>query len=168
MRKLMVAATTAAVVVAAALVFAQDAGKPAKRKPIDVGAGKVAWFDITSSSLEKSRDFYGKLFGWRFEKYAATNLALMIYAGDTSIGTLRVAEGKVSQWNGVVYIQVDDVVASCDKLKELGGTLAPGFPFDLSDKTGAIGLGTDPTGHPIGLYSQKLVAAGKGEKPGGK
>jgi len=162
MRRFVVATTTvAAAVVAAALVFAQDAVKPAKRTSIDVGVGKVAWFDVTTSNLAKSRDFYAKLFGWTFEKYPGTDLAVMIHAGGAPIGTLRVAEGKVSQWNGVVYIQVDDVVASCKTLAELGGTLAPGFPFDLSDGTGAIGLGTDPVGHPIGLYSKKLVAAGQ-------
>ena len=28
----------------------------------DVGSGRVAWFDITTTSLPRSKDFYGKLF----------------------------------------------------------------------------------------------------------
>jgi predicted enzyme related to lactoylglutathione lyase len=70
------------------------------------------------------------------------------------IGTLRVAEGRISPFNGVVYVQVTDLQASCRKAQELGGTLAPGFPFNLPDGVGAIGLALDPAGHPIGLYSR--------------
>jgi hypothetical protein len=39
--------------------------EPPKPKP-DVGAGRIAWFDITSSSLAQSKAFYGNLFGWEF------------------------------------------------------------------------------------------------------
>ena len=80
-----------------------------------------------------------------------------INAGDTGIGTLRGAEGKISPFNGVVYVQVNDVEASCQKVKELGATVVPGFPFNLSGDVGAIALVRDPGGHPIGLYSRKLL-----------
>jgi hypothetical protein len=29
--------------------------------PADVGAGRIAWFDITTTSLAKSKDFYGEI-----------------------------------------------------------------------------------------------------------
>ena len=45
------------------------------------------------------------------------------------------------------------------KAKELGGSVPPGFPFDLPDGIGAIALVQDPGGHPIGLYSRKLLPA---------
>jgi predicted enzyme related to lactoylglutathione lyase len=54
----------------------------------------------------------------------------------------------------VVYVQVTDLPASCQKAKELGGTIPPGFPFDLPDGIGAIALVVDPAGHPVGLYSR--------------
>lgn len=50
-----------------------------------------------------------------------------------------------------------DLPASCQKVKELGGTVVPGFPFNLPDGTGAIDLVVDPSGHPIGLYSRTLL-----------
>jgi predicted enzyme related to lactoylglutathione lyase len=73
------------------------------------------------------------------------------------IGTLRGAEGKISGFNGVVYIQVADIQASCGKAKELGGSVVPGFPFDLPDGIGAICLILDPSGHPMGMYSRTLI-----------
>jgi len=129
----------------------------AQTKP-DVGPGRVAWFDITTTDMATSRAFYGALFGWTFTPVAGTDLAVEIVVGGAGIGTLRRAEGKISPYNGVAYIQVADVQASCNKAKELGGTVIPGFPFDLDGGRGAVGLVVDPAGHPIGLYSQTPLA----------
>lgn len=126
----------------------------AKSPHADVGAGRVSWFDITTSDLAKSKDFYGNLFAWTFNSLKGTDRAVEIVADGTSIGTLRVAEGKISPFNGVVYIQVSDMQASCKKAQELGGTIVTGFPFNLFDGAGAVGLLLDPAGHPIGLYSR--------------
>lgn len=124
----------------------------------DVGPGRVAWFDITTTSLPLSKEFYGKLFDWQFTPVAGTDLAAEIVAGGTAIGTLRVADGKIAQFNGVVYIQVADVQASCQKAKELGGMIPPGFPFNLPDGKGAVAVLADPAGHPVGLYSRTPIA----------
>ena len=59
---------------------------------------------------------------------------------------MRVAEGKISAFNGVVYVQVTDIQASCKKAKGRGWTVVPGFPFDLPDCRGAVGLFPDPSG----------------------
>ena len=120
----------------------------------DVGPGRIAWFDITTTNLAQSKEFYGKLFDWQFTPVQGTDQAAEIVAGGTAIGTIRVADGKISGFNGVVYVQVTDIQAGCKKAKELGGMVIPGFPFNLPDGTGAIGLIVDPSGHPIGLYSR--------------
>lgn len=123
----------------------------------DIAPGRIAWFDLTTSDLPRSKRFYEQLLGWQFAPVQGTDLAAEIVAGGMGIGTLRVAEGKSSPFNGVVYVHVSDVQASCAKVKDLGGTVAPGFPFDLPDGTGAIGLILDPTGHPLGLYARTLI-----------
>lgn len=133
------------------------AATPKTPKP-DVGPGRVAWFDITTTSLLRSKDFYGKLFDWQFTPIQGTDLAVEIVAGGTAIGTIRAAEGKISAFDGVVYVQVTNIQASCKKAKELGGTIPPGFPFNLQDGIGAIALVVDPAGHPIGLYSRTPLA----------
>ncbi len=147
---------------ASALLQAQS--QPTKSMPADVGSGRVAWFDITTTDIAKSKEFYGKLFDWKFIPVKGTNLAIEIVSGGTSIGTIRVAEGKISPFNGVVYIQVDDIQASCKKAVELGGTLIPGFPFNLSGRPGAIGLINDPVGHPLGMYSRTPLPTTPGSK----
>ena len=144
-----------AMILASALVTGElQAATP----PADVGPGRIAWFDITTTNLPQSKDFYGKLFDWKFTPVQGTDQAAEIVAGGTPIGTLRVAEGQITAFNGVVYVQVSDIQASCKKAKELGGTIPPGFPFNLPDGIGAIALVVDPAGHPIGLYSRTPLA----------
>ncbi len=134
---------------------------PRKSPPADVGRGRIAWFDITTSNLPQSKEFYSKLFDWSFTPLQGTDQAVEIVARGRAIGTLRGAEGTISAFNGVVYIQVTDLQASCEKAKELRGTLAPGFPFNLPDGTGAIALVLDPSGHPVGMYSRTPLALDK-------
>ncbi|HXY31200.1 MAG TPA: hypothetical protein VEI06_10880 [Gemmatimonadaceae bacterium] len=129
--------------------------------PRDVGAGRVAWFDLTTTNIAQSKDFYGKLFDWTFNPVAGTDQAADIVSRGERIGTLRVADGKISPFNGVVYVQVSDIQASVKKAKELGATIPPGFPFNLADGTGAIALVVDPSGQPVGLYSRTLLPAAK-------
>ncbi len=134
-------------------IHAQTPAPAEKTPPIDAGAGRIAWFDITTPDLSAAKNFYGKLFGWTFKPTPGSEFAVEISAGSARIGTIRVAEGKLSPFNGMVYVQVSDVAASCEKAKELGATVPPGFPFDLPEGGGTVGVAVDPLGHPIGLYS---------------
>src|SRR5262245_9102562 len=148
MRNVILAMTAALTLVAGQI----HADSP--KMPADVGPGRVPWFGITTKNLPEDKEFYGKLFDWQFTAVKGTDQAAEIVSRGTAIGTLRVADGQISGFNGVVYVQVSDIQASCKKAKELGGTIVPGFPFNLPDGTGAIGLVLDPSGHPMGMYSR--------------
>jgi hypothetical protein len=125
--------------------------------PADVGPGRVAWFDITTKDVSRAREFYGKMFDWTFTAVAGTEQAVEINSRGTGIGTIRRADGAISGFNGVVYIQVEDVRAASEKAKALGATVVEGFPFNLANGTGAISLIVDPSGHPVGLYSRTPI-----------
>jgi predicted enzyme related to lactoylglutathione lyase len=143
-----------ALIIAITFVIGEVNAAPPKAPPANVGSGRVAWFDITTNSLPRSKQFYGRLFDWKFTPVQGTDQAAEIVAGGKAIGTLRVAEGTISTSNGVVYIQVTDIQASCNKAKALGGTVVDGFPFNLPDGIGAIAVVVDPAGHPVGMYSR--------------
>jgi predicted enzyme related to lactoylglutathione lyase len=132
-----------------------------KAPPPDVGSGRIAWFDISTTNVAKAKEFYGGLFGWTFAPVMGTDQAAEIVSGGRPIGTLRRADGPISGFNGVVYVQVADLPASCKKAKDLGATIPEGFPFNLPDGTGAIALLVDPFGHPMGMYSRTLLPAAK-------
>jgi predicted enzyme related to lactoylglutathione lyase len=143
-----------AVILTAILVQGSLRSATSKDLPQDVGPGRIAWFDLTTSDLAKSRDFYGKLFSWTFDPVKGTDQAVEIVSRGLHIGTLRGAEGPIGTFNGVVYVQVDDMPASCRKAKELGGTIPEGFPFNLPGGIGTIALVVEPSGHPVGMYSR--------------
>ncbi|HEV8120842.1 MAG TPA: VOC family protein [Candidatus Polarisedimenticolia bacterium] len=146
-------------IVVSLLIISVIAG-PARAEPAkkpDVGAGRVAWFDITTKDMARSKEFYGKLFDWQFTSVQGTDLAVEIVAGGTPIGTIRVAEGAISPFNGVSYVQVADIQAACKKARDLGAKVVEGFPFNLADGAGAIGLFVDPAGHPMGMYSRTPI-----------
>jgi predicted enzyme related to lactoylglutathione lyase len=147
-----------AMILASALATGELHAATPKTPPADVGPGRIAWFDITTTSLPRSKEFYGKLFDWRFTPVQGTDQAAEIVAGGTAIGTLRVADGTIGAFNGVVYVQVTDIQASCKKARERGGTIPAGFPFNLPDGIGAVAVVVDPAGHPVCLYSRTPIA----------
>lgn len=151
----------AVVVLTLTLLGAESQVLSGQSLPADAGPGRIAWFDLSTTDLARSKAFYGQLFGWGFTPVQGTDQAAEIVAGGTPIGTLRAADGSISVFNGVVYVQVSDLRASCEQAKALGGTVAPGFPFDLPGGIGAIALVVDPGGHPIGLYSRTPLATGR-------
>lgn len=138
---------------AMALPAAQEPPEPAKQAPSAGNLGRVVWFDITTTDLKKSADFYRQLFGWTITITPGNDQFAYIEVQGTRIGNLRVADGPISMGDGVVYIQVADIRQGSAKAAKLGGTIAPGFPFDLPDGSGAISLIKDPCGHPIGMFS---------------
>jgi hypothetical protein len=132
-------------------------GVAAQAMPADVGPGRIAWFDLATTNLAKSVEFYRELFGWQFTPVQGTDLAVEIVAGGQPIGTLRVADGAISTFNGVVYVQVTGLAGLVARAKALGGTVPPGFPFNLPGGRGAIALVVEPGGHPIGLYDRSTL-----------
>lgn len=150
---------TAAILLTLSLSMAPASIASAQALPADVGAGHIAWFDLATNDIAKSRAFYTQLFGWEFAPVEGTDQAAEIVAGGTHIGTIRTADGALSPFNGVVYVQVDDIQKTTEKAKALGATIAPGFPFNLPGGIGAIALILDPGGHPVGMYARMPIAA---------
>ena len=72
------------------LAFAQAQSERPTSMPADVGPGRVAWFDITTTDLSRSKEFYGKLFDWKFNPVRGSDQAVEIVFGGSAIGTNQV------------------------------------------------------------------------------
>lgn len=84
--------------------------------------GKVCWFDIPVSDIEKAKAFYGELFGWTFVPHE--NDYTMIQVGEEMIGGLRPAQGPASPSDApAVYITVDKLDDGIKRAKDLGAEL---------------------------------------------
>jgi predicted enzyme related to lactoylglutathione lyase len=114
--------------------------------------GTPCWVDVTSTDLDRSVEFYTRLFGWEAQRDPRPE------AGGYTMFTLRgknVAaaspvwqEGMPSVWT--TYLASDDVDATAAKAREAGGNMLM-EPFDVLD-AGRMTVIQDPTGAILGVW----------------
>ncbi|NDJ33057.1 MAG: VOC family protein [Chloroflexi bacterium] len=119
--------------------------------------GTFCWAECTSTDTDAAKPFYTGLFGWK-----ATDDPVgegMIYTRFSqgghdvaALSPMRPDQGDMpSHWN--THINVDDVHALPDRVRELGGTVIV-EPFDVLD-AGHMMVIADPTGAAITLWQAK-------------
>ena len=77
--------TILAITLVLTFVTGQPQERPPKSHPADVDAGRIAWFDITTSNLPQSKEFYGKLFDWKFTPLEENNFDFEIQNADDEV-----------------------------------------------------------------------------------
>ncbi|WP_219461339.1 VOC family protein [Nonomuraea rhizosphaerae] len=87
--------------------------------------GVPCWVDLSSTDVEASVAFYGRVFGWRVETAddpAAGGYGQFTYDGKKVAGVGPVFAGDMpSAWN--TYVATDDAAATADRVKNSGGTV---------------------------------------------
>jgi len=108
----------------------------------------LAHAEIPTTDLDKSKDFFAKMFGWEFKPFGNGYLLFNTHKGFT-LGLRKV--DKVSQGETTIFhVKVNAVEDYLKKAKELGGDI-------FRNKTiipamGAYALFKDLDGNVIGLY----------------
>jgi predicted enzyme related to lactoylglutathione lyase len=110
--------------------------------------------ELNTNDLPKAKDFYGKLFDWKFEDVPMdVGAYTLIKVGDGTGGGMMVnpVPNAPSWW--LAYVLVDDVAAATKKAKSLGAQV-------MKDVTEVKGMGSfsilsDPTGATIALWEAK-------------
>lgn len=106
----------------------------------------VAFFEVTSESPERAREFYAKLFDWQLQDMDGYAVV------DTGAGEGAVAGGIGPGDTGVkIYMRVDDLDAYVKKAQDLGAKVLV-EPQALPGDWGTIAVVTDPDGNPVGLW----------------
>jgi predicted enzyme related to lactoylglutathione lyase len=110
--------------------------------------------ELNTNDLPGAKDFYGKLFDWKFEDVPMdVGAYTLIKVGDGTGGGMMVnpVPNAPSWW--LAYVLVDDVAAATKKAKSLGAQV-------MKDVTEVKGMGSfsilsDPTGATIALWEAK-------------
>ncbi len=120
--------------------------------------GTICWRELATSDSPKAQEFYKKLFGWNLEQSKVTEMDYKeIVLDDTACGGVMQMTKEwgdplpPSHW--MTYIAVDDVDASVNKIKELGGGVCV-EPFDAPG-VGRISVANDPSGATFSLITFK-------------
>lgn len=82
----------------------------------------VGWFEIVGTDAAKSQKFYSDLFGWQLDANNPMNYGMMQAGGDYPIGG-GIAGAMDGKPLVTFYVDVDDLQATLDKAKGLGGEI---------------------------------------------
>jgi uncharacterized protein len=130
---------------------------------VNIGAGIVnepgalVWNELNTRDTAAAREFYSAVFGWSYEDMkmddGGTYTGLKL--GEDSVGGMLDMTGRVpdevpAHW--LVYFDVEDVDATVDKLRELGGSVSFG-PVDIV--AGRMAVATDPFGAAFAVIKPK-------------
>ncbi len=113
----------------------------------------IVHFEIGCSDSEKTQAFYSELFDWKIESHGPA--AMISSGGEVGIGGHISALGHEPHHYTLIYVQVDDLDASIEKAKSLGGEVM--LPTTEVPGMGSFAWIKDPEGLPFGLW---LAAAG--------
>lgn len=111
--------------------------------------GRMLWWDLRSPDVEASGAFYGELLGWTCTPFEPWGL--LVRRDGAGIGTLTRAEQVGPAATTMIYVQVDDLDAAMDRVRELGGTFVRG---PIADGDGGRFVDVrDPVGCLVGLWT---------------
>ena len=111
--------------------------------------GRIVYIEIPALDIERSADFYGKVFGWNIKKRGDGSTAFDDTSGEVS-GTWVIGRPASSEPGLLIYIVVDDMAATFDAVIRHGGEVVT----IESEPLMLIGKFRDPGGNVIGLYQE--------------
>ena len=116
---------------------------PSDAKP---AANPVTWFEVAGKDGNKLRDFYGKLFGWKFNLPPDMDYGMIEAQNGQGIGG---GVGGGDKPHAIWYAEVENPQAALDKIAANGGKVATPVT-DAGMVTFA--LFTDPQGNLAGVF----------------
>ncbi|GGM04683.1 VOC family protein [Deinococcus aerophilus] len=125
---------------------------PVPSSTLPVPAGEPIWVDLTTSTPQRTRDFYAALFGWEYqisEEFGG-------YANAQSGGhrAAGISPPPPQGMNGppswLIYFDTRDIVADAQHVRTLGGTAFEG-PVQIGTEGWAHHV-ADPDGTIFGLW----------------
>ncbi|MUM18559.1 VOC family protein [Mycobacterium sp. CBMA271] len=114
--------------------------------------GAPAWIDLSSSDLEKSKAFYGALFGWTLQEAGPEYGGYVNAHKDGKSVAGMIANNP--EWNApdgwTTYFATDDINATLQKVADNGG----GNCMQAMEvpQLGYMGIFGDPSGAVVGLW----------------
>lgn len=112
--------------------------------------GKICYIEIPAVDIDRSSDFYAKVFGWQLRQRGDGSIAFDDTTGQVS-GTWVIGRPPSSAPGLLFYIMVDSVSDTVGAVIAHGGELAQPIGVDAPEITARF---RDPGGNVIGLYQQ--------------
>lgn len=118
--------------------------------PPDFANGKICYIEMPATDIARSSEFYQRVFGWKVRTRGDGALAFDDGVGQVS-GTWVLKRPASTTPGLLIYIMVDSVAATCEKIVAHGGAIAQPMGADAPEITARF---RDPGGNILGLYQQ--------------
>lgn len=112
--------------------------------------GKICYIEMPATDVQRSSEFYHKIFGWNIRKRGDGSIAFDDGVGEVS-GTWVRGRPPATAPGLLLYIMVDSVAATIEKVKANGGEIVQPLGVDAPEITARF---RDPGGNVVGLYQQ--------------
>src|SRR5215467_1364742 len=120
----------------------------------DPKVGEFCWNELATSNVQAAKDFYGKVFGWKFSEHTIGDMSYTMFKRhEKDIGGIwAIPKDKEKHipphW--MTYILVDDLEACLDKSLANGASVKK--PATDAGDFGRFAVIVDPTGAHIALW----------------
>jgi predicted enzyme related to lactoylglutathione lyase len=119
--------------------------------PPTLAPGKIAYVQIPSTDVDRSAAFYESVFGWNLGRRSDGEIAFDDGVGEVS-GTWVTGRPPMSEAGLLIYVMVDSVERSLEKITEAGGAIVS--PLTPQGKGEAFATFRDPDGNILGVFQQ--------------
>lgn len=106
---------------------------------------KVTYVEFSTTSIEQTKAFYGKVFGWEFKDWGPDYIDAPAEVTGVALGFARVKELKPVQGAPLVVLYAQDLEATEKAVVDAGGTIVTqtfdypgGRRFHFSDGMGNV------------------------------
>lgn len=116
--------------------------------------GEFCWNELATGNLKAAKDFYGKVFGWKFTDHEMGDMTYtMIKAGNqefAGIWSIPKDQEKHIPPHWMSYILVANIEESLEKARKNGASIVK--PVTNAGNYGRFAIITDPTGAHVALW----------------
>lgn len=116
-----------------------------------LGNGKICYIEIPAADIDASANFYKEAFGWNTRTRGDGSVAFDDGVGEVS-GTWVLHRAPMTEVGLLIYIMVDSVATTIERVKAAGGVIVQPIGADAPEITARF---ADPAGNIMGLYQQR-------------
>jgi hypothetical protein len=120
--------------------------------PPTIGNGKICYIEIPATDVARSAEFYKQAFGWSIRTRGDGATAFDDGVGEVS-GAWVLGRPPAATPGLMVYIMVDSVSATTEKVLAAGGEIVQPIGVDAPEITARF---CDPAGNVLGLYQEPV------------
>ena len=118
--------------------------------PPTLANGKICYIEIPATDIQRSTEFYKKVFGWQIRQRGDGSTAFDDTIGEVS-GTWVLGRPAATEPGLLIYVMVDSVAEAVDAVIANGGEIVQPIGADAPEITARF---RDPAGNVIGLYQE--------------